>query len=144
MVKLRKIKNGEEHLITNDPVRPHLTFEFRTSNGRMIYVLENTDTKEIDAVICVAIMDEVPTCEEDMQYTGTDIAVFYTVWSYRKGAGREIVFEVAKELKRTHPDIKRFVTLSPITEMAKQFHLKNGAKFVAKHPKCQNFEYIIA
>lgn len=130
-------------MIANDPVRPHLTFDWRTKNGRKIYVLENTESGEIDAVICTALMDEVPTCEDDMKWEGDKIAVFYTVWSYKKGAGRKIVFEAAEEIKRTCPTVTRFVTLSPLTEMAKQFHLRNGAKFLAKHSDCQNFEYIL-
>lgn len=143
MVVLRKIRNGEEHLIANDPVRPHLPFDWRTRSGRSIFVLENEETNEIDAVICVAMMDEVPTCEADMKWPGVDVAVFYTVWSYRKGAGREIVLKTAEYIKKTSPYTKRFVTLSPLTEMARRFHLKNGAKFVAKHADCQNFEYFL-
>lgn len=142
MKTLRKIRNGEEHLIANDPVRPHIPFEWRTSNGRSIYVLEN-ENQQIDAVICVAMMNEVPTCEKDMDFVGEKVAVFYTVWSYSKGSGREIVLETAKNIKKTSPKTTRFVTLSPITEMATKFHLKNGANFVAKHLDCQNFEYIL-
>ena len=41
-----------------------------------------------------------------------DIAVFYTVWSYAKGAGRKMVLETAEYLKKER-GIKRFVTLSP-------------------------------
>lgn len=140
---LRAIKPSEKHLIVNDPVRPHLSFDWRTRNGRKIYVLENDDTGDIDAVICTALMDEVPTCEDDMKWPGVDVAVFYTVWSYSKGSGRKIVFEAAKEIKRTSPYTKRFVTLSPLTDMARNFHLKNGAKFIAKHRDCQNFEYFL-
>jgi hypothetical protein len=140
---LRNIKNGEEHLIANDPVRPHLPFDWRTRNGRSIYVLENDESGEIDAVICVAMMDEVPTCEDDMKWPGVDIAVFYTVWSYTKGSGRKIVFEAAKHIQKTSPYTKRFVTLSPLTDMAKNFHLRNGAIFLGKHRDCQNFEYIL-
>lgn len=143
LATLRKIRNGEEHLIANDPVRPHIPFDWRTRNGRSVYVLEDEDSGSIDAVICVAMMDEVPTCEADMKWPGVDVAVFYTVWSYRKGAGREIVFAVAKQIKKDSPYTKRYVTLSPLTEMAKNFHLKNGAKFVAKHYDCQNFEYFL-
>ena len=42
-----------------------------------------------------------------------DIAVFYTVWSYAKGARRKIVLETAEYLKKER-GIKRFVTLSPL------------------------------
>ena len=41
-----------------------------------------------------------------------DIAVFYTVWSYAKGARRKMVLETAEYLKKER-GIKRFVTLSP-------------------------------
>ena len=88
-------------------------------------------------------MDEVPTRENDMKWVGMSIAVFYTVWSYKPGAGRQIVNGVAGRIKTQRPWVKRFVTLSPLTEMAEKFHLKNGAKFLAKHKECQNFEYIL-
>ena len=88
-------------------------------------------------------MDEVPTSENDMKWVGINCAVFYTVWSYKPGAGREIVNGVAERIKSQRPWVKRFVTLSPLTEMARKFHIKNGAKFLAKHNDCQNFEYEI-
>ena len=147
---LRTIKNGEEHLIANDPVRPHIPFEQRVGNGKEIYVLENDFTGDIDAVICVAYTMEVPTNEYDLELLSQqacqekqhgDIAVFYTVWSYSKGSGREIVNQTAEFIKENKP-VTRFVTLSPLTEMARKFHLSNGAKFLAKHLDCQNFEYV--
>jgi hypothetical protein len=33
------------------------------------------------------------------------------------------------------------VTLSPLTEMAERFHIRNGAVFLRKGTLCQNFEY---
>ena len=127
-----------EH-IEKDPVRPHISKEWRTRSGREVYVLERD--KEIAAVICVAYTDEVPTSENDMKWVGTNTAVFYTVWSYKPGAGREIVNGVAERIKAQRPWVRRFVTLSPLTEMARNFHIKNGAKFIGKHQDCQNFEY---
>jgi hypothetical protein len=128
-------------LVKDDPVRPHLAADWRMRSGREVYALREND--EITAVICVAYMDEVPTCEQDMKWPGIDIAVFYTVWSYKKGAGRKIVLDTAKHIKKVHTNIKRFVTLSPLTEMAERFHLRNGATLLAKHPYAQNFEYKI-
>tara|TARA_B110000503_G_scaffold88117_1_gene133642 strand:- start:352 stop:789 length:438 start_codon:yes stop_codon:yes gene_type:complete len=131
-------------IIKDDPVRPHITAPWRTQGNREVYGLYADESYEtLRAVICVAYTDEVPTCENDMGWVGTDIAVFYTVWSYDKGAGRDIVFAVANHIKRTDPYVKRWVTLSPLTEMAKKFHLKNGAKFIHRHLNCQNFEYMI-
>ena len=128
-------------LTKDDPVRPHLAADWRMRSGREVYALK--EDNEISAVICVAYMDEVPTCEQDMKWPGIDVAVFYTVWSYKKGAGRKIVLETAKHIKKVHTNIKRFVTLSPLTEMAERFHLRNGATLLAKHRYAQNFEYKI-
>lgn len=146
---LRNILNGEEHLIANDPVRPHIPFESRVGNGREIFVLDNDDSKDIEAVICVAYTTEVPTNEYELDLFSQaacqdnqhgNIAVFYTVWSYKKGAGREIVNQTAEYIRKYRP-VNRFVTLSPLTEMARKFHLSNGAKLLAEHKDCQNFEY---
>ena len=83
-------------------------------------------------------MDEVPTRENDMKWVGMSIAVFYTVWSYKPGAGRQIVNGVAGRIKTQRPWVKRFVTLSPLTEMAEKFHLKNGAQATVLSAKVQN------
>ena len=139
LVKLER--QTVESVIKDDPVRPHIKASWRTSPGREVYGLFDEDGIDLRAVICVAYTDEVPTCERDLGWAGTDIAVFYTVWSYDKGAGREIVNSVADKIKRSNKYVKRYVTLSPLTDMAKKFHTRNGAKFLNKHFDCQNFEY---
>ena len=139
-IRLATKKELKKHL-RHDPVRPHIKAEWRTSYGREVYVLDNKGN--IEAVLCVAYTDDVPKNEKDMSIPGLDVAVFYTVWSYDKGAGREIVNTVAEHIKTTNPYIKRYVTLSPLTEMARNFHLRNGAKFISKHTDCQNFEYTL-
>ena len=139
---LRKIRNGEEHLIVNDPVRPHIPFEERVGPGRDIFVLDDNKDK-IRAVICVAYCTDIPTNEAELKEFTTPrgtVAVFYTVWSYDKGAGRQIVNEVF-DLLKNETGLYRFVTLSPLTEMARKFHISNGAKFLEKYTDCQNFEY---
>ena len=138
---IRQIRKDELHLLKDDPVRPHIELDWRTRPGKEVFVLD--DNGEITAVVCVAYMDEVPASEHELRWPGVSIAVFYTVWSYKKGAGRKIVLEVAKHIKKVHTNIKRFVTLSPLTEMAERFHLRNGATLLAKHQYAQNFEYKI-
>ena len=137
MIRLATVEELKH--IENDPVRPHLKTDWRTRSGREVYVLEREG--EIAAVICVAFMDEVPQSEYDMRWPGMTHAIFYTVWSYQKGAGREIVNGVAERIKKERPWVNRFVTLSPLTEMARKFHLNNGARFIGKSDTCQNFEY---
>jgi hypothetical protein len=70
------------------------------------------------------------------------IAIAYTVWARKKGGGKHILNEVYKKFKREH-HIERLITLSPLTEMAERFHLKNGAKLLRKNEHTQNFEYDI-
>jgi hypothetical protein len=43
-------------------------------------------------------------------------------------------------IKESH-HIDRLITLSPLTDMARKFHLKNGAKEVQVNLTTQNFEY---
>jgi len=124
-------------------VRPHLQ-DFKQSPNNENYAWEVDG--ETQAVICVSYTSEVPTSENDLrEHSGPadhrEVAVFYTVWSYSKGAGAKLVLELFDHLKQSKPHLKRFVTLSPLTEMARRFHIKNGAKFINKHALAQNFEY---
>ncbi len=66
---------------------------------------------------------------------------FFTKKNFQTQLGREIVFEAQKWLKEEMPEIKRYVTLSPLTEMARRFHLRNGAKELQVNSETQNFEY---
>ena len=40
--------------------------------------------------------------------------------------------------------LNRLITLSPLTDMARNFHIKNGAKELQVNKMTQNFEYDIA
>ena len=134
--------------VSEDPVRPELDLDWRLSADRKIFGLKyNT---EIEAIVCIAYTNEVPTTVKELDYmsqvacqdgqTGS-IAVAYTVWSRKRGAGREIINKLLEFVKEK-PFIKRLVTLSPLTPMATHFHMKNGAKLVSINPTTQNFEYL--
>jgi hypothetical protein len=71
-----------------------------------------------------------------------NIAIAYTVWSLQKGGGKMIVDEVFKMIKKSS-HLNRLITLSPLTDMAAKFHLRNGAKLIQKNKTSQNFEYIV-
>ena len=58
----------------------------------------------------------------------------------KKGGGKLIVKEVFKMIKKSN-HLNRLVTLSPLTEMARKFHLRNGAVEVQINDETQNFEY---
>ena len=138
-----------------DPVRPDLDLAFRQAYGRKIFGLRDED-KDIAAIICFAFTNQVPKTIEEMDSLSKDaamqaihragvqghIAIAYTVWAKKKGGGRAIVNEVYKMIKRSS-HLHRLVTLSPLTDMARNFHLKNGAKELQVNETSQNFEYDI-
>ena len=138
-----------------DPVRPDLDLAFRQAYGRKIFGLRDED-KDIAAIICFAFTNQVPKTIEEMDSLSKDaamqaihragvqghIAIAYTVWAKKKGGGRAIVNEVYKMIKRSS-HLHRLVTWSPLTDMARNFHLKNGAKELQVNETSQNFEYDI-
>ena len=135
-----------------DPVRPELDNIFRTSYGRKIYGVKYK--KEIYAVMCFAFTNKIPKTVKELDLLSKDaflqsaqrdqkvgkIAIAYTVWSKKKGGGKLIVKEVFKMIKKSN-HLNRLVTLSPLTEMARNFHLKNGAVEIQINDETQNFEY---
>ena len=129
--------------VAEDPVRPELTLGFRITHGRKIFGLKYND--EIEAIICVAFCPEVPYTVREMDYMSRvkdgKIAIAYTVWSRKRGAGREIMKKVIEFAKQNK--IKRLVTLSPLTPMATHYHIRNGAKQISINKETQNFEYEI-
>jgi hypothetical protein len=128
-------------VIDDDPVRPEIPVDFRITENREVLILLKDEKPQ--AVVCVAYMDSIPTnCEElFFKPAEPDTVIFYTIWSYTPGAGRELIFKAREHITSTRPSIKRFVTLSPPTEMAKRFHLKNGATEFRKNLDTVNYEY---
>ena len=140
--------------VDEDPVRPELDVKFRTSYGRKIFGVKYK--KEICAIMCFGYTNEIPknvkeldlmTKDAHLQSTLRDknvgkIAIAYTVWSKKKGGGKLIVREVFKKIKRSN-HLNRLITLSPLTDMARNFHLRNGAIELQINEESQNFEYKI-
>jgi hypothetical protein len=134
--------------VSEDPVRPELTLGFRIMHGRKIFGLQYEN--EIEAIVCVAFCPEVPFTVREMDYMSQaanqdgqrgDILVAYTVWSRKRGAGKEIIKKLGGWSKENK--FSRLVTLSPLTPMATHFHIRNGAKQVHINDETQNFEYKI-
>ncbi len=137
-----------------DPVRPELDNDFRTSYGRKIYGVKYKN--EIHAVMCFAFTNKVPKDVVQLDKFSHDaflqstqrgqnvgqIVIAYTVWSKKKGGGKLIVKEVFKKIKKSN-HLNRLVTLSPLTEMATKFHTRNGAKLLQVNETTQNFEYTV-
>ena len=129
----------------SDPVRPELDVEFKTAPGRGVFGLLGDDGKW-KAFLCYAKTFLIPKCVEELdQFTKEDgnVIIPYTVWSNEKGAGRTIINEVLRLIKDIDSTVDRVVTLSPLTEMARHFHLRNGASEFRLNDLTVNFEYEI-
>ncbi len=138
----------------DDPVRPELDIIFRRSYGRKIFGVKYN--REICAIMCFGFTDEIPKTVIELDLMTRDaylksaqrdqnigqIAIAYTIWSKKKGGGKLIVKEVFKMVKKSN-HLNRLVTLSPLTEMARNFHLNNGAIELQVNEETQNFEYKI-
>ena len=104
--------------------------------------------------MCFAFTNEIPKTVKELDNLSKDaflqsalrdqkvgkIAIAYTVWSKKKGGGKLIVKEVFKMIKKSN-HLNRLVTLSPLTEMATKFHLRNKAELISVNKETQNFEY---
>ena len=130
---------------SEDPVRPELDLEFRTSYGRKIYGLKYDN--KIEGIMCLAFTKDVPHTVRELDLMSkvsyyekdSDTIIAYTVWSRKRGAGKKIMDEALKFAKSK--GFKRIVTLSPLTPMATHYHIRNGAKLLGHNPTTQNFEY---
>lgn len=145
-VKVTELVELEDIDVSEDPVRPELDLEWRTSYGRKIFGLKYND--EIEGIICIAYTSDIPSSTKELDLMSqnahfkedADTAVAYTVWSRKRGAGKEIIGKVG-ELMKQDQRIKNLVTLSPLTPMATHFHIRNGAKQFAINNTTQNFKY---
>ena len=128
--------------LKKDTVRPCINGEVRLAPGRQMYHINE------EAFLCSVYLDRVPDSEVQLLTCDVGpIVVAYTVWSLKKGMGRTIILEALKMIQDTcsyypqAPRFKRFVTLSPKTDMATKFHLSNGACLIRETPWANNFEY---
>jgi hypothetical protein len=128
-------------LIKDDPVRPEIPLSDRVNSNSRIYMLKDGD--QTLAVTCVKFLETIPSAVDDLviMIGSATTAVFYTIWSYTAGSGRELIVETQKSIQSEFPEIQTYVTLSPKTEMARRFHLKNGARELRENVDTINYIY---
>ena len=129
--------------IKDDPVRPEIPKDFRVSDGRVVAALTDEEQNP-EAMVCVSFHDFVPEDVEGLSKTSSvpTTAIFYTIWSYKSGKGRDLLYQAVKGIQAQYPSVTRFVTLSPKTNMARRFHLKNGAIVLRENIDTTNYEYL--
>lgn len=130
-------------LVRDDPVRPEIPLEFRVTEHSEIIVLQDLYGKPM-AAVCVLYRDSIPrSCSELLEFDSIapTVAVFYTIWSYVPGAGRKLIVAARSDIQTRRPMIKKYVTLSPPTDMARVFHLRNGARVLNVNVDSVNYHY---
>lgn len=137
------LSNPLMEYIKDDPVRPELPREFRVGKNKFVSALIEETPR---AIVCVSLHDFIPERVEDLTADSEvpTTAIFYTIWSYAPGAASELLFSTVDKIKEQFPSITRFVTLSPKTEMARKFHLRNGAAVFRENPDTVNYEYLVS
>lgn len=129
-------------LLKDDPVRPEIPVDQRVNENSQIYVLKDDEDRPL-AVTCVKFLEKIPSSVDELadRAVNTNTAVFYTIWSYAAGAGRTLIEQAQANIRREHPEVDTYVTLSPKTEMARRFHHKNGAKTYRENADSVNYKY---
>lgn len=139
------IKDLDDPLVQylkDDPVRPHIPITERFGQNRHVFVLKDED--QVQAIVCAKLCSSIPTNEQELLADSIDeptTMIFYTIWSYHLGSGQRLIREGVQHIKSTRPEITRFVTLSPTNEIAKKFHIKNGAVIFRINLDTVNYEY---
>jgi|ETNvirenome_6_85_1030632.scaffolds.fasta_scaffold89321_2 hypothetical protein len=127
--------------IKEDPIRPELDLKWRLNHGRKIFGLEQLNG-DIIGVVCIARTLGIPRNIRELSALtnlGGDILVAYSLWSNKKGAGSLLINHL--KFYAHQEEVKKLVTLSPLTEMARKFHLRKGAVELKTHQEGRNFEY---
>lgn len=138
---VNSLSNSLVDYIKDDPVRPEIPREFRVSNNR--FILAITEEGIPSSMVCVSLHDFVPETVADLDRTSSNptTAVFYTIWSYQAGSGSILLREGLNFIRQLFTTVDVFVTLSPKTEMARRFHLKNGATVYRENLDTINYRY---
>ena len=137
---IRDISDPLLNLIKDDPVRPNIFQIERILGNKEVVALLQDDIPL--AVICISYQDFIPKTEDELISSDyPTVAIFYTIWSYKPGAGKRLLFKIKNYIKENKPEIKRLITLSPQTFTAGRFHTSNGAKILRVNDNSVNYEY---
>jgi hypothetical protein len=138
---LRSIDDPLTRVIKDDPVRPHIPLEQRVNDAAEILIL--MAGKEILAATCLQWLKDIPKDEQDLVDIDKtkNVAVFYTIWSYKPGMGAALIKQAASWILKEYDSVTDIVTLSPQTKIAERFHMKNGAVVHQTNPTSVNYQY---
>ena len=157
--------------IKDDPVRPHLFDNDALRFGNNFHVFADADIDEdtgevvVNAMLCAVISPFVLQQEKHLQELAEELGALngmreslleatgeaglaniftpYSLWSYRKGAGKKLVNTLLDVVPVKFPEVTHIITMSPPTKMAMDFHIGNGAVLLSPNVETINYEYKI-
>ena len=99
---LQKQKQLDPMKVGVDPVKPHLDIMFRTSKGREIFGLMNSDISRADgsfvdiplAICCVAYCNEVPKTQQELDDFSTPDGSIAVAYTYGQQVGVKVQVEI--------------------------------------------------
>jgi malonyl-CoA decarboxylase len=130
-------------LIKLDPVHPtdeKKSLMRRLGNDRLIYTLIIDGTP--CAMLQVALKNKCPITANELWNKREDVdfnyAVFYSVFRLpgadnAKGSVKELIFGAAADLRKRYVGISKFITLSPIPSLRKNFKKNPDIKQVQEY-----------
>ena len=134
---LTQITTTDLDLTVEDPVRPTIPMSWRQQYEIWAWI----ENQERTATVCVAWLDSVPDSEASMLIMPRGFkAVAYTIWSAAPGAGKKLILALQEQIK-DNPLCEGMYTLSPPTEMARKFHVGNGARVYRINESTINYQY---
>lgn len=143
LVVYDRVDDHIKELVLDDPVRPEISVNFRCrSPDNLVFVLREAESAV--AVLCCAFRSSVPSSVEELlkpEGVGACAAIFYSVWSYRKGSGRKIIPCAQQWIKSNFLNISEFYTLSPPGSGVRDFHLGLGALLWRTNSSTVNYKY---
>lgn len=144
---LHVITNAEDpyvKFLADDPVRPEISIGFRChSPDNCVFVLLGVDFKP-RAVLCCSFKSFVPSVQDQLtvfEASGICNAIFYSVWSYSRGSGREIIPLARQWITQNYPHITGFYTFSPLGDSVRDFHHGLGARTFRLNEFSVNYVY---
>jgi hypothetical protein len=119
LIPIHSLDHPLAQFLKDDPVRPDIPHDLRVRDNAEVLALKIGE--DLSAMVCVKYSNHIPSTVDELleQSLNPTVAVFYTIWSYAAGAGRDMIFAAREYIETTNPNIKEFVTYSPKTEMAK-------------------------
>ena len=134
---LTLITTTDLDLTLEDPVRPTIPMSWRQQYEIWAWM----ENEQRTATVCVAWLDSVPDSEDSMLIMPRGFkAVAYTIWSAAPGAGKKLILALQEQIKE-NPLCEGMYTLSPPTEMARKFHINNGARVYRINESTINYQY---